>query len=118
MRFSIISSDSLGPAQQYFNFSAAYWSGASKPEVLSITFDVGGSMFVGTDTSAGSIVLVGPNGTSSEKFYPGLLTGRSIAFAYGKDKEMYVSRTGSTDADKKIIRINTQRVGAPYFGRQ
>lgn len=113
VRFQIVSADSLGPQETYFDFTAAY----NGPAVYAVTFANDGDMFVGTDSLAGSIVLVHPN-LSSEPFYPGLLSGKSVSFGYGTGTELYVSRTGNSNAEKRVIRINTQKLGAPYYGRQ
>jgi hypothetical protein len=114
-RFRIYSADSLGSPENYYAFSARY--GANGPGAYAVTFAATGELFVGTDSSAGTIVLVRPNGTA-EAFYPGLFRGRAVAFAFGKGEEMYVSRTGNSDADKKLIRVLTQMRSAPYYGRQ
>jgi hypothetical protein len=114
-RMRIFSSDSLGARENYFAFSGRY--GVNGPGAYAITFSTDGDMFVGTDSLAGTIVLVHPD-KSSEPFYPGLLGGRVSAFAYGKSTELYFSSTGSSDANKKVIRVFTQKQGAPYYGRQ
>ncbi len=108
---SRIVADTLQPRELYFNFSQHY------PRALAyaITFANDGEMYVGTDSLAGSIVAVRPD-RSHEKFYSGVLTGRCVAFAYGTGVYMYVSRSGDRDADKKVIRLNMQKPGAPYYG--
>ncbi|HET6273427.1 MAG TPA: IPT/TIG domain-containing protein [Bacteroidota bacterium] len=116
VRFPIISSDSLGPAEFYFNFSEAFPI-PSKPRVNALTFAANGDLFVGTDSVASTIVIVHPDGTA-EPFYPGLLSGQAVSFGYGIGPELYVSTTGSVTAHKRILRINTERLGAPYYGRQ
>lgn len=116
VRFPIISSDSLGPAEIYFNFSEAFPI-PSEPRVNALTFAADGDLFVGTDSAASTIVIVHPDRTA-EPFYPGLLTGRAVSFGWGIGPELYVSTTGSIAAHKRILRINTERLGAPYYGRQ
>ena len=111
-RSRIVSSDSLAPRELYFNFSANYPNAGA----YAITFSTDGDMFVGTDPFAGSMVVVHPDQTH-EKFYPGLFSGKFVAFAYGIGTEMYVSSTG-TDANKKVLRVNMQKQGARYYGRQ
>jgi len=116
-RFPLMTGDSLGAAEEYFDFTATYGSGVGAYAITFSSLADGGTMFVGTDGSAGSIVIVNPDG-SSERFYPGLFTARSLLFAYGKGQELFVSRTGSSNAEKKIIRALTQKNGAPYYGRE
>lgn len=113
VRFPIVSPDSLGPLELYFDFSSAF----ALAQVYALTFAEDGDMFVGTDSSAGSIVLIHPDKTH-ERFYPGLLTERIIAFAYGKDTELFVSRSSDADAQKKLLKVMTQKRGARYYGRQ
>lgn len=112
-RSRIVSADSLAPRELYFNFSANYPNAGA----YAITFSSDGDMFVGTDPLAGSMVVVHPDGTH-EKFYPGLFSGKFVAFAYGVGTEMYVSSTGTTDANKKVLRVDMQKQSAPYYGRQ
>jgi hypothetical protein len=38
--------------------------------------------------------------------------------SYGPGGMLYLARTGTADASKKILRVNTQKLGAPYYGRQ
>ncbi|MEK9137808.1 MAG: IPT/TIG domain-containing protein [Bacteroidota bacterium] len=113
VRFPIVSADSLGPSETYFDLTLSN----SSASVYAITFAADGDMFVGTDSLAGSIVVVHSNGTS-EPLYPGLFKGKSIAFAYGVGTELFVSRSGSSADEKRIIRVNTQKLSAPYYGRQ
>lgn len=112
-RFRIISSDSLGPAENYFNFSAKY--GVTGAGAYAITFSSDGEMYVGTDGPDG-IILVHPD-KSWEPFYPGLLIRQAYLFAWGAGSELYYIRKGAV-ASHTIIRINTQKSSAPYYGRQ
>jgi len=114
-RFPIISADSLGPLEQYFNFTAAY--GAANG-AYAITFTSDGDMFIGTDAAAGSLIVVHPDRTS-EVFYAGVLKAQSLLFTYDRGTNLYITRTGNAadNADKKIIRVNTQKMSAPYYGR-
>jgi len=112
-KFTIFSSDSLGPGQLYYNNSAHYVT--SSPSVYAVTFSSDGDMYVGTDGPDG-ILIVHPGG-AVEPLYPGLISPTTIAFAWGKDTELYAARQG-TVTTHRIIRINTLKQSAPYFGRQ
>jgi hypothetical protein len=114
-RCRIYSSDSLGAPENYFDWSGRY--GANGPGAYAITFTTTGEMLVGTDTSAGTIAIVHPDRTA-ERFYPGNFRGSVVSFAYGRADELFVTRTGNANADKKIFRVWTQMQGAPYYGRQ
>lgn len=113
-RTRIVSADSISPRELYVNFSSKFGSLAG---AYAITFAADGDLFVGTDSSAGSVAVIHPD-KSAERFYSGLFSGLTQSMAYGKGTELYLSRTGSTDALKKILRVNTQKQGAPYYGRQ
>lgn len=112
-KFPIISSDSLGPGQIYYNNSAHYVT--SSPLVYAVTFSSDGDMYVGTDGADG-ILIVHPGG-AVEPLYPGLISPTPITFAWGKGTELYVARQG-TVATHRIIKINTLKQSAPYYGRQ
>jgi hypothetical protein len=116
VRFPIVSADSLGAPEVYFNLTENF-PVPSKPRVNALTFVADGDLFVGTDSTASTIVLVHPDRTS-EPFYPGLLTGQAVSLAYGIGPDLYVSTTGSVAAHKRVLRVNTERPGAPYYGRQ
>ncbi|MCX6136622.1 MAG: IPT/TIG domain-containing protein [Ignavibacteriales bacterium] len=110
---AINGSNDLGPASPYFNLSAQPGYGYNGPEADAITFSSDGDMFLGT-SSADAILLV-HSSTSYEVYYPGLLLPKPIAFAWGKGPYLYYSRSG--DASHIIIKINTLKTSAPYFGR-
>ncbi|MEK6572545.1 MAG: hypothetical protein AABZ61_14320, partial [Bacteroidota bacterium] len=112
-RFPIISSDSLGPAEIYFNFSEKY--GVSGAGAYAITFSSDGEMYVGTDGPAG-IILVHPD-KSWEQYYPGLFQPQTLLFAWGSGSTLYLTRSG-TVASHTIFKVNTQKTSAPYYGRQ
>ena len=114
-RFPIVSTDSLGPVQLFFNFTQAY---PASGKVNAITFSSDGDMFVGVDEAL-SLILVHPNG-SSERFYPGLFKLQNTALAYGTTTELFASRRDTTAGSgpaHAILRIETQKTTAPYYGR-
>ena len=113
-RFPIVSADSLGPAQKYFDLSALPGYGQNGPGVYAITFNTDGDMYVGTD-GPDAILVVHPNG-SSEPLYPGLFQPQTLLFAWGKGSTLYAARSG-LGVSHVILKINTQKTGAPYYGR-
>lgn len=112
-QFPITVTNDLGPATKYFDLSAQPGYGYNGPEADAITFNTDGDMYLGT-SSADAILLVHSN-KSYEVFYPGLLQPKPIAFAWGKGPSLYYSRGG--DAAHIIVKINTLKTSAPYFGR-
>ena len=112
-KMPIDGSNNLGAATPYFNLSALPGYGFNGPEADAITFSSDGDMFLGT-SSADAILLV-HSSTSYEVYYQGLLQPKPIAFAWGKGPYLYYSRGG--DATHIIIKINTLKTSAPYYGR-
>lgn len=112
-QFPITASNDLGPATKYFDLSAQPGYGYNGPEADAITFNTDGDMYLGT-SSADAILLVHSN-KSYEVFYSGLLLPKPVAFAWGKGSYLYYSRGG--DAAHIIVKINTLKTSAPYFGR-
>lgn len=109
-----LAGDTLGTVEKYYDLSANYPGG----RVNGITFAQDGDMFIATNTSANSLLLVHPN-KNAETFYPGLLSQENTFLTYSNGAELYLSRTGpATDgSDKRVIKVNTQKQGAPYYGR-
>lgn len=113
-RNQIISADSLGPNEMVFDWSAKV-SAVSGIASLAIAAD--GDIYIGTKASE-AIVVVHPDG-SHEPLYPGLLEPESYALSWGNGVYLYVVRRNDVDVDKRrIIRVNMQKNGAPYYGRQ
>jgi len=114
IRYQIISSDSLGPQEVYYNFSSSSY-GAPDKSVYAITFSSQGDLFVGTDL-ADPILVVHPD-KSAEPFYPGVLAPTLHILLWGKGTELLAVRgnasAGAVSNSLKILRINAQVTGAP-----
>lgn len=107
-----ISGDNLGTEEEYFNVSSVY--GANSSGVYGLSFDTDGDMYVGTDAAAG-ILLVHPN-KASEPYYPGLLKPSTTYLTWGKGAFLFQARGGTVNT-KTMVKINTLKTSAPYFGR-
>lgn len=114
IRCKIVSSDSLGPPELIYNFSASNLNPGGK-SVYSMAFTSQGDLFVGTDRSE-SMIVIHPNGTA-EEFYTGLLPPTLHILVWGKGTELLGVRgtasAGGVNTSSKIVRINTQVTGAP-----
>lgn len=115
-RFSVISSDSLGSAEEYFNIS----NNLEGYIVNAITFSEDGKLFMGTSAEGNNpntIVYLTTDKTLKQ-FYPGILSGPVLNLAWDKDIFLYYTR-GKVGEEQlqSIVRINTGMLGAPYFGR-
>ena len=112
-RFQLISADtSLGTAEKYFAFSTQY---AASAVPFAITFSSDGYLYIGTDGLDG-IILVRPDKTW-EPYYPGQFKPQTLTFGWGKGSDLFLSRSGSA-ATHVIVKVNTQKSSAPYYGRQ
>jgi hypothetical protein len=117
-RFPIVTADSLGAEEEYFNLTGVY--GVNKGGIYALTFSADGVLYIGTDHADG-IRLVNPD-RSSQTMYPGVLFPKNISFAWGTGFFLFTSRTGGVNADgsavtNALLQINTQKDGAPTYGR-
>lgn len=112
-RQQIISDDQLGEKEVVFD-----WSGTIDPtsEVLAITFSADGDMYVGTNAPE-AIIIVHPDG-SYEELYPGVIFPESYAISWGNGSYLYINRRNDVDlTQRRVIKLNVQKPGAPYYGR-
>ncbi len=113
MRFPI-AGDNLGTGEEYFNFtSSSFGSGGSG--AYAITLNTDGDMYVGTDALA-ALVVVHPNKTA-ESLYPGVISPQAMFLAWGDGPNLYATRRGIS-VPNAVLKINTLKTGAPYYGRQ
>lgn len=121
-KFRIISSDSLGEPELYFDLSQ--YTSEALAEINAITFSADGDLIVGTTKEVDPIVIIHPD-KSFEILYPGVIPSSTdiINFAWGKDKFLYFNRPGILNSDQSIklkpglLKLNMQKPGAPYYGR-
>jgi hypothetical protein len=115
-RFTLNADGSLGTAEEFFNLSKQSGYGYNGPTANAITFNTAGEMYLGTSAAA-SILLVTPNGKSFQPLYPGFFQPSTTAFAWGKGGTLFaVSSSGGLS--NRILKINTNKTGAPYYGAQ
>lgn len=112
VRYRIVSSDSLGAQEVYFNFSTSPF-GAPDKSIYAIAFTSQRDMLVGTDL-ADPIILVRPNG-SAEPFYPGLMQPTVHILVWGRGTEVLAVRgtavAGAISRSLNVLRINAQVSG-------
>jgi hypothetical protein len=113
-RFKLASDGTIGATPElFFNLTAAYGAAST---ANAITFDTDGSMYLGTSGSQ-AIILVAPDGKSSNPLYPGLFSPSTITFAWGSGSTLFAVRSSAV-VTNTIIKINTLKNGAPYYGAQ
>jgi hypothetical protein len=112
-RTQIISSDSLGTPELYFDFTAT--TRPTTYAVNAVTFAQNGDMYLGT-ASPGAILIVHPD-KSVEALYPGAVAPTTYSLAWGIAGDLYQAQ--QTTAAGALLRINMlQQRSAPYYGRQ
>ena len=118
-RMQIVSKDELGTPEKYFDFSANF--DILTKSITAITLSQDGDMFLGLNTSE-TIVVVHPDGTFSS-WYPGLIKEPVINFTWDNGNNLYYSRGkitnvgGTITSQQLIIKVNMEKPGAPYYGR-
>jgi hypothetical protein len=118
-RFPIVTPDSLGAEEEYFNLTSVY--GVNGGGIYAMTFNTDGDMYLGTDNPEG-IRLVHADRTS-EPMFVGVLLPKVISFAWSPTGSwLFFSRTGGvlangTSVTNALMKVNTQRTGAPTYGR-
>ncbi|MBI2417557.1 MAG: IPT/TIG domain-containing protein [Ignavibacteriales bacterium] len=112
LRKQIFSSDSLGAEETYFNFTAAYGKTAGK--VWAITFAQDGDLYLGTEY-IDAIIIVHPD-KSFEPLYKGVVTLKATKLTWNDGNYMYYTR--EPGISQTIFRVDMQKPGAPYYGRQ
>lgn len=117
-RSPIDGSGNVGAFTKYFDLSAQPGYSPNGAGVFAITFNSDGDMYVGTDGPDG-VLLVRANSTVSEKYYPGLFAAgaQHLLFAWGNGGNLYVTRRANGVSTNSLLKINTQKTSAPYFGR-
>jgi hypothetical protein len=119
-RFPIISSDSLGVAEDFFNVSQSLGTNSAGAPITALDFDIAadGDVIVGTTRSIDPIIVIHQDG-SFESLYPGVvpLNTRVYAFAWDPAQYLYFTREASGSVIQSIIRLDMQKQGAPQYGR-
>jgi len=91
------------------------WASQFNGYLISINFSEDGDMYVGTDEPEG-IIIFHEDG-SYEGMYPGVIEPESYALCWGNGPFLYVTRRGAEATQKRIMIVNAQKNGAPYYGR-
>lgn len=119
-RYKINSNTSLGPKETFFDIGKAY--GLGKVNVGGIAFSKDGEMILGTNQKDAFILV--KNGTASS-FYPGLILPEVKSLMWGTKNNLFYTRevvetssSGTVTVYNTIVRVDMQKLSAPYFGRQ
>ena len=115
-RYKINSNTSLGNKEKYFDIGAKY--GLGKVNVSALASSSDGELILGTDQADAMIVINAAS--SASNLYTGLIAPTARSIAWGTKKNMfyvrdYLDATGSANS---LIRVDMQKLSAPYYGRQ
>ncbi len=128
VRLPIVSADSLGAPEVYFQFSAIANPGT---DIKSFTFAEDGTMFIATSAIAGAenpmnpIMFVNTDG-SFGTWYQNLIESFSSTITWGPDYNAYMIRDKFTRVideetvtiyPQSVLKLNMERFGAPEYGR-
>lgn len=114
-RAKIISADSLTAFEKVFSLTEKYGADFPAVSALAVTFAADGDMIIGTNMTD-PVVVVHPNG-SYETLYPGLLGPNALLFAWGPGNNLYYTREKTGTTAQVVMRVDMQKAGAPYYGR-
>lgn len=119
-RFPVLANSDLDIPELYFTLPSTYVTS----NITAITFAASGEMFVGTNSTSNSpILIVQPGGTDFVDFYPGVITPtvQSLFWESGTNN-LLMTRAGVVNAQGQnvttpaLFRIATFYDGAPNFG--
>lgn len=106
-----LNGEELGAVEEYFDFSGKV---STEYSVYCITFSADGYMYVGTN-APNALYLVHPDG-NFEVLYPGQFLPKALVFAWGAGTNLYYTREATATTPQLIIRLNTLKQSAPYYG--
>lgn len=113
-KFNIIDADNLGAAEVYFEIPDEFLADGNF-EMQAITFAKDGTLYIGTNLND-PVIAVKPD-KSYEYFYPGLISPNVYSFAWGNGNILYYTKENNGDNLQKLYYIDSEKEGAPYYGR-
>lgn len=120
-KFTILPNGDLDLTSEelYFDLSASY----PGSQAFAITFAADGDLILGTNRDPDPIIIVHPN-KSSEVLYPGVIPAGKVIYLYWPQgsTSLFFTREEKKDTagelvySQSIIRVEMQKLGAPYYG--
>lgn len=114
-RYKINSNTLLGPQEKVFDIGASY--GLNVVKVGALAFSSDGDLIIGTDQTDAFILV--QNGTAST-FYPGLISPYVRSLEWGTQNNLFYIReyNDASVTIRSLVRVDMQKLSAPYYGRQ
>ncbi|MDZ7290444.1 MAG: IPT/TIG domain-containing protein [candidate division KSB1 bacterium] len=113
-RSQILSASTLGNEELVFDWSKS--GDFAKAKFFAMTFSQDGEIYVGTN-NADAILLIRPDG-SSQALYKGLINPDATHLVWGNGDFLYQNRGSDKPENRRVIRIDMGKKGAPYYGRK
>ncbi|RLD12922.1 hypothetical protein DRI50_08220 [candidate division KSB1 bacterium] len=86
--------------------------GKEGPNILSITFDEDGEMYIGLDKENAVYLL-----NKKEYWYSEVLVPPATVLTWGNGKYLYINKHAELPDDRQILRVELSKKGAIYYGR-
>lgn len=106
-KIPVISADSLGTPELYFDVSSGI---DSLIKISDIVVDQDGYLYIGTDKETDPIYVIHPD-KSFEIFYSGIFNSAVYSLVWGNDKYVYMSNTIKS-VNTTIFKIDMQKLGS------
>ncbi|NOG45240.1 MAG: IPT/TIG domain-containing protein [Calditrichaeota bacterium] len=100
----------LGPNEHVFNWSG--FVGENGPEILSLTFDESGEMYIGQSRDEAIYML-----NAGTYFYPQILDAPVTSLTWGNGNFLYINKHSDDPTVRTLVRVETTINGAIYYGR-
>lgn len=106
-QFPIVSADSLGEGQLFFNFTE---KADTVAKITDLAVGSDGDVYICTDKQPLAMYVVHPN-SSSEVFYGGLIDGSIYSFVWGSDEFAYFTNV-KVDVNTDVWKVNMKKLAA------
>jgi hypothetical protein len=114
-RQEILSDMTLGPVEVVFDILAEPLLDGKI--VNSITFSEDGLIYMGTDGEPDALYSYHPQSNETQTVYPGIINPFLHEIVWGEGTFIYATRIIS-DEESEVLKIDLEKFGAPYYGRQ
>lgn len=104
----------LGNEESVFDWANSGEFAAAR--FYALTFSEDGEIYVGTN-NADPILRLNPQG-AAEAIYKGLLKPEATHLVWGNENYLYMNRGSAQPENRRVIRIDMGKKGAPYYGRK
>jgi hypothetical protein len=114
-RQEILNDGTLGPSEVVLDI----WAEPLMEGIIvnSITFSDDGIIYMGTGGIPDALYAYNPQTTETQIVYPGIISPLIHELVWGEGVFLYVTRVISEE-ESEVLKIDLEKLGAPYYGRQ